>query len=65
MSSATTEPITERFMSVSQVADMFQVTPYTIREWIKDEKLDAVKLGSRWRIKYSSVCKLANIKYGE
>jgi excisionase family DNA binding protein len=32
------------------VADLFQVSPKTVRRWIQAEELVAAKLGNQWRI---------------
>lgn len=38
------------FYYLDEVAAEFQVNERTVRRWIKDEKLDAMKLGGRWLI---------------
>jgi len=44
------------FLTVTQVADLLQVCTKTVRTWIKDEKLDAIKIGGKgYRIKFSSI----------
>jgi excisionase family DNA binding protein len=48
----------ERWLTVQQVADMLQLHPETIREWLRGGKLDGVRLGERrtgWRIRESEV----------
>jgi len=59
--------IEPELMKVSEVARMFGVTPYTIRQWIKDEKVHGVKIGKGhyWRITTKSVKQLAQDLYGE
>lgn len=52
-------------MTVSSVAEFFQVSSYTIRDWIKQGKLDAIKINKQWRVKTASVYALAQITYGE
>lgn len=37
-------------MTVKQVAKVFQVKDYTIREWARLGKIKAVKVGNRWMI---------------
>lgn len=53
-------------LKVATVAKMFEVRPYTIRQWIKDGKLKAVRLdGGHYRVYQSEVRRYANEKYGE
>lgn len=54
-------------MKVSDVAKMFDVKPATVREWIKDGILPAIKIGTGhyWRVRTSEVTALAQRKYGE
>ena len=61
----TVDPDTDRYMSVEEVAAFFAVTKYTIREWIKHEKLSAVKISTKWKILKSEVIRYANAQYGE
>lgn len=55
----------EKLYTPSEVAELFQVTQYTIREWLKDGTLTGVKIGSRWRIPQSSIEKLSTVKFGD
>lgn len=59
--------MTDQLMKVSDVAKMFDVTPATVREWIKDGLLPAIKIGNGhyWRVYASEVTALAERKYGE
>lgn len=41
----------EKFYSCKQVADRYAVNIETVREWIKEKKLPAVKIGKFYRIK--------------
>lgn len=41
----------EKFYSCEQVADRYAVKIETVREWIKEKKLLAVKIGKLYRIK--------------
>ncbi|MFZ1996539.1 MAG: helix-turn-helix domain-containing protein [Solirubrobacteraceae bacterium] len=46
----------DRLLSVAEVAKLLSVTEPTIREWIKDGKLQAHRAGARfWRIRQSEV----------
>jgi excisionase family DNA binding protein len=46
----------DRLLSVAEVSKLLSVTEPTIREWIKDGKLQAHRAGARfWRIRQSEV----------
>jgi excisionase family DNA binding protein len=45
-------------LSVPQVADVFQVTAQTIRNWIDQGLLPAVRVGRAYRIREEDVSKL-------
>jgi excisionase family DNA binding protein len=40
----------ERFYTAEDLADYIKVSPQTVRAWIRDGKLKAVKFGRSWRI---------------
>lgn len=44
---------------------MFEVTSYTVREWIRSGDILASKVDGVWTIKYSDVVAYANRRYGE
>lgn len=46
-----------------QVAEMCQVTPYTVRLWLKEGTLPGVKLENQWRIRRSDLKKFLNERY--
>lgn len=54
----------EKLYSTKEVADLFKVTPLTVRGWIQDNKLKAKKIGRAYYIKESAVAELANAEYG-
>lgn len=47
-----------------QVAELCQVTTETVRNWIQDGKLKAVKLGKTWRVKRGDLLEFLNERYG-
>lgn len=52
-------------LTVNTVAKMFGVTTYTVRLWLREGKLQGVKLNNeRWRVRQSEVERFANVKYG-
>lgn len=59
-----TDVTKDPYLSTRQVAMLFGVKPYTIRQWIKDGKLTAVNINSRLKIRKSEVQRLAQDKYG-
>ena len=62
-----TEPgvLDDNFMTVDQVAEVFQVTPYTVRVWCKAKKIRAAKIGKQWRIQRSAVQAFAQKQFGD
>lgn len=45
----------ERYLTAPEIARMYHFTPEAIRKWIKEGKLKAIKIGSRWRIPESAL----------
>jgi excisionase family DNA binding protein len=56
--------MTGKLYTVTEVAEVFQVSEYTVREWCKNGTLDAVKPGKSWRVPESEVTRLAHERYG-
>ena len=54
-----------RWFRTSDVALLMRVTPQTVRRWIKQDKLEARKVGSEWFILEPDLAKFAegNSKY--
>lgn len=60
--------IEDKYYSVKDVAQIFQVTEYTVRVWINETddkkfKLAAMKFGKSWRISKGALVDLANRMY--
>lgn len=53
------------FLTIGQVANIFQVKDYTVREWCKSGEIRATKIGGQWRIRQSDMEAYVNKKYGE
>lgn len=54
------------YIKVERVAQIFDVTPYTVRDWLKSGKLKGVKSpGGQWRVTEEEVERFANQEYGE
>lgn len=66
---SSTEPETdealEQYLSTNSVAEMFDVTNETVRNWIQSGKLRAGKLAGLWRVRKSEVIRFANEHFGE
>jgi excisionase family DNA binding protein len=41
----------ERIYTVAEVADQLKVTPKTVRGWIADKEMVAIRVGREWRIR--------------
>lgn len=57
---------TEPLMKVREVADLFDVTPATVRVWLADGTIRGIKIGKGhyWRIPQSAAIELANKRHG-
>lgn len=40
----------EEFYTADELADYLKVSPQTVRAWIREKKVKAVKFGRSWRI---------------
>jgi excisionase family DNA binding protein len=58
----------DELLTVGQVAIIFQVTNYTVRVWLKEGKLNGIKVAGasrgHWRISRREVLRLATETYG-
>lgn len=56
----------EKLYKVREVAELFEVTPATIRLWLNDGTLHGVKIGKGyyWRVPESSIKDLATSRWG-
>ncbi len=54
-------------MKVREVAELFDVQPATVREWLTNGTLRGIKIGKGhyWRIPRSAVTELATQRYGD
>lgn len=54
------------FLTVEEVAEIFKVKTYTVREWLKLGKLKGIKISNnQWRILHSEMVAYANKLYGQ
>lgn len=65
MSEVSGDLVRERLMKVSEVAEMFGVTPATVREWLKAGILKGNKINKHWRVTESAARELAHQTYGD
>ena len=49
-----------KFYTTTQVAKLLEVRPATVREWIRDGKLKAGRLGKGWRISEDDLTEFLN-----
>jgi len=46
----------DRLLSVNEAADLLQVSAYMVRQWARERKIPAIRLGERyWRFRRSSL----------
>lgn len=58
------DPENDKLYTTQEVADIFGVSPETIREWIRSGKLPAIRLKTRqMRVKRSDIAAFAAHKY--
>jgi excisionase family DNA binding protein len=50
--------------STDKVAELFDVKPETVRNWIDQGKIKAIKLNGYWRIRRSEVIRYGNANFG-
>ncbi len=54
----------QKLLMVRDVASYFQVTEETIRDWIRDDKLKAVKINGYFRITIAEIERFSGVRYG-
>lgn len=45
----------EKLLTVDQAAERMNLSPWTIRRWIQDKRLDVVRLGRALRVPMESI----------
>jgi excisionase family DNA binding protein len=58
----TTEQLQDDFYTINEVADKLKVHHTTIRRAIKDNRLKAFKIGTKWLIKKEDIESLGDVK---
>jgi excisionase family DNA binding protein len=46
-----------QFFTTSEVAQLLKIKESTVRKWVREDKIDAFKLGRVWRISITSLKK--------
>lgn len=57
----TTEVLNDEYYTIYQVADILKVHHTTIRRAIKDNRLKAFKIGTKWLIKKETIKSLGDV----
>ncbi len=52
----------EQFLTVEEAATRLKVAPFTVRVWLREGKIEGVKLGKVWRVLVASLDTLARPK---
>lgn len=58
-------PDNDRLLKTKQVAEIFGVTQYTVRNWVKEGKLADIRINGQIRIRTSEVQRFAQANYGD
>jgi excisionase family DNA binding protein len=46
----------DRLLTVAEAAEVLQISPYMVREWARERKIPAIRMGERyWRFRRSSL----------
>lgn len=59
------DPVNERLYTVTEVHEMFQVTEWTVRQWVTKGKLKSSKINGRIYFTEAQIRDYANGRYGE
>jgi len=54
----------EIYYTPKELADRFKVTTQAIQKWIREGKLDGIKLGNVWRVSESALQEFINKSTG-
>jgi len=57
--------MSEKYYSPEEIAERFNLKPGTVRSWINQGKLKAVKLGNLWRIPEEELQRFIKAGQGE
>lgn len=54
--------MSERFLKIQKVAEMLDVSEWTVRKWLQNRKLRYYKFGKAVRVKESDVLSFAEVR---
>lgn len=54
-----------RFCGINEISRFFDVQPYTVRVWLKAGKMNPIKHGNRWKVRYSDMLEYSRELYGD
>jgi excisionase family DNA binding protein len=57
--------MSEKYYSPEEIAEQFNLKPATVRKWIRQGKLKAIKLGRLWRIPEEELQRFIKAGQGE
>lgn len=57
-------PVMDELFNVRQLAEMFQVTDWSIRQWVKQGKLQSIRLNNRLYFTEEFISDYANGRWG-
>lgn len=57
------QPVGDTLFPISEVAKLFGVTPETVRNWIHDDRIKALKHGGRWKVSQSEITRMATSNF--
>jgi excisionase family DNA binding protein len=52
----------EKYFTVKEIAEMFDINPQTVYNWIRTNKLESIKVGGNVRIKQEQLDTFITIK---
>lgn len=55
----------ETYWTVPQIARAYQMTSETVRNWIIDGKLRALKIGNEWRVANADLIEFTEKRYAD
>lgn len=57
------DPVNDKLFTAHEVAELFGVTPETVRNWINDGRIHGLKHGGRWRVTQSEITRMATSNF--
>lgn len=60
----TTKAVVEKYYSTKYVAEMFDVTGWTVREWLKAGILQGIKINGIWKVTETELTRFIRERHG-